>query len=90
MSEQPVAAIGVAIKSARMAARMSLRELAKAADIDHASIFNIESGKTREISFSKVSAICKALRLSLDELVNARYETCPQCAGLGFVQVPHD
>ncbi len=90
MNDSPVSQVGAAIKSARLAARLSLRELAEKAGIDHASIFNIESGKTQEISFSKVGAISKALGLSLDELVSMRYVTCDKCDGLGFVRVSEE
>jgi transcriptional regulator with XRE-family HTH domain len=85
MRKGGVSPIGIAIRAAREMAGWSFRELAEKAEIDHASIFNIETGKTGEISFSKVAAIAGALGLSIDALMNTEIKECPTCEGRGWI-----
>ena len=88
MSDAEVTNLGVSLRVLREREKMSLREFAEKAGVNHADIFRIETGATKNPSVFLISKIAKAFGLSVDELMNSKHAPCPTCNGSGWVAVP--
>lgn len=63
-------AIGAAIAAQRLRAGMSRGDLASKAGISGNTLMKVEQGQTRDPGVLKVAALCRALSVSIDELVH--------------------
>lgn len=81
-----MAKVGGAVALLRQKERMSIREFARKAGLNHSDIFRLENGNTTNPSVFLIAKLAKAFDLTIDELMNFNAETCPTCKGSGWVK----
>lgn len=65
---EPLTPLALALREARLRANLTQSQLAEASGVDAIEIVKIESGKTASPSWSDVGRLCRALKLSTDDL----------------------
>jgi transcriptional regulator with XRE-family HTH domain len=85
-----VALVGEAIRSHRLAKKMTVAELAADAGISKNSVSNIEHGVTRQMREANAREIAKALGVPLEEIATEmRIEAKnPALGALGLIEIP--
>lgn len=69
-NEQVIRTIGERVRSLRIERKLSMEKLAQLAEMEYRQLSNVELGQT-DASISTLSAICKAMEISLRELMDA-------------------
>ena len=81
-----MAKLGGTVALLRQKERMSIREFAKKAGLNHSDIFRLENGNTTNPSIFLIARLAKAFGLTVDELMNFNAKECPTCKGAGWVK----
>ena len=81
----PQTALGFLLQNLREERRLSLRELAQLADIDHAYIYRLETGAKESPSDDVLNKLIRALKVPKRETEMLRYLTAHANADPGFV-----
>ncbi|HEX9679749.1 MAG TPA: helix-turn-helix transcriptional regulator, partial [Candidatus Saccharimonadales bacterium] len=64
--------LGLAIKSAREAAKLTQDDLSDRAGLAYSTLAKIEQGAIKNPSFSTILALSRALNLSIEQLLGAK------------------
>jgi HTH-type transcriptional regulator, competence development regulator len=81
----PQSALGFLLQNLREERRLSLRELAQLADIDHAYIYRLETGAKEAPSDEVLSKLIRALKAPRREADMLRYLAAHPDADPGFI-----
>lgn len=66
--------------------KLSLRELAKKADIHPSELSRLENGTTMNPSIFQIRKLAQYYGMTVDEMMNFDAKTCPTCGGRGWVK----
>ena len=78
--------LGFGIRMLREKSRLSLREFADKAGVNHADVYRLENAGTFNPSIFLILRIAKGFDLTVDELMNFEAKTCPTCKGAGWIK----
>jgi DNA-binding XRE family transcriptional regulator len=70
MDTQNTNKLGIKIKSIRTKLKLTQDELARVADVPYTTLTKIETGVIKSPSVFVIAKICKALKISIDEILN--------------------
>lgn len=78
--------LGESVRALRLGRSLSQEDLAKAAGVSSTLISRVERGG--DVKMSNILAVAQALEVTMDELLQMKWDTCPKCKGSGVIHLP--
>jgi transcriptional regulator with XRE-family HTH domain len=76
---------GLALKSLRERAKLSLRDLAERTNVSASTLSRAENGHIDDMRFGDVVRVVTVLGGTVEDLYRMKIEKCPTCDGQGWI-----